>query len=145
MRFLVVLLATLSFSAVAQVYKWTDENGVTHFGTQPPPGQQESVDIRDSSPGSMGATGGKSSDIIQRANRLERERRSEELKRQMQRQEVARSNPEDSWACQYSRDQVDEYEIRLRELGRRGYRQSEKDQLETWLRRAEREAERDCR
>ena len=40
MRFLVLLLASLSFSAVAQVYKWTDENGNVHFGNQPPPGQQ---------------------------------------------------------------------------------------------------------
>ena len=46
MRFFLLLLATLSFSAVAQVYKWTDENGNVHFGTQPPPGQQEEVKIQ---------------------------------------------------------------------------------------------------
>ena len=43
MRFLALLLISLSFHAVAQVYTWTDENGVTHFGTQPPAGQQQEV------------------------------------------------------------------------------------------------------
>lgn len=34
------LLLTLSVSAMAsQVYKWVDDKGVTHFGTQPPQGQ----------------------------------------------------------------------------------------------------------
>lgn len=54
MRFFLLLFATFSFSAVAQVYKWTDENGNVHFGNQPPPGQQEEVRIRESSPGDMG-------------------------------------------------------------------------------------------
>lgn len=35
------LLLALSASAMAsQVYKWVDEQGVTHFGSQPPQGQQ---------------------------------------------------------------------------------------------------------
>ncbi|MNQ64259.1 hypothetical protein D3C85_786750 [compost metagenome] len=35
------LLLALSTSAVAsQVYKWVDAQGVTHFGAQPPEGQQ---------------------------------------------------------------------------------------------------------
>lgn len=62
MRFLALLLATLSFSAVAQVYKWTDENGVTHFGTQPPAGQREEVEIRSSAPGDLGASQSKPAD-----------------------------------------------------------------------------------
>lgn len=46
MRLALLLLCTLSLPALAQVYKWTDENGVTHFGSQPPAGQQEEVRIR---------------------------------------------------------------------------------------------------
>jgi hypothetical protein len=49
MRLALLLICTLSFPALAQVYKWTDANGVTHFGSQPPPGQQEQVPIRKNS------------------------------------------------------------------------------------------------
>ncbi|MEP1213614.1 MAG: DUF4124 domain-containing protein [Marinobacter sp.] len=45
---LAVLLVTApAISSAASVYKWTDENGVTHFGDRQPTGQQaESVSIR---------------------------------------------------------------------------------------------------
>ncbi|WP_421921592.1 DUF4124 domain-containing protein [Marinobacter salarius] len=55
MRLILVFLIALSFPAVGQVYKWTDAQGNVHFGTQPPPGQNDEVKIRDSSPGSMAA------------------------------------------------------------------------------------------
>ena len=149
MRFLALLLTALSFSAAAQVYKWTDENGVTHFGTQPPAGQHESVHIRESSPGAMGKGNPASSDLELRAQRLELKRKREELQRKVDRREAAARAEatrglEESWACKYSKDRVEEYEVRLRELGRRGYQQWEKDQLESWKREAEREVQRDC-
>lgn len=53
MRWMLILLLATSFPAIAQVYKWTDENGNVHFGSQPPPGQQEEVKIRQSAPGAM--------------------------------------------------------------------------------------------
>ena len=53
MRLTLIFLTALSFPAFGQVYKWTDAEGNVHFGTQPPPGQQEEVHIRESSPGSM--------------------------------------------------------------------------------------------
>lgn len=45
---LAVLLVTApAISSAASVYKWTDENGVTHFGDRQPTGQlSESVSIR---------------------------------------------------------------------------------------------------
>lgn len=44
------LLLALSTSAMAsQIYKWVDDNGVTHFGAQPPQGQQ-STTINTSAP-----------------------------------------------------------------------------------------------
>lgn len=43
----VLLVAAPAMSSAASVYKWTDENGVTHFGDRQPTGQQaESVSIR---------------------------------------------------------------------------------------------------
>ena len=43
----VLLAATPAMAFAASVYKWTDEDGVTHFGDRQPTGQQaESVSIR---------------------------------------------------------------------------------------------------
>lgn|SRR5690606_6170026 len=144
MRFLALLLITLSFSAVAQVYKWTDENGVTHFGTQPPPGQRQAVDVKPASGSGASSDGGAESLIIRQARNLEREKRAEEVRRYSSQSSSEPEKPENSWSCKYERERVEEYKILLRELGRKGYRQSEKDRLESRLRAAERQAERDC-
>ncbi len=48
MRFALLLFCMLSLPALAQVYKWIDENGVTHFGSQPPAGQQEEIPMKKS-------------------------------------------------------------------------------------------------
>lgn len=43
----VCIMATPVFAAAQSVYKWTDEDGVTHFGDRQPTGMQsESVSIR---------------------------------------------------------------------------------------------------
>lgn len=43
----VLLAATPAMTFAASVYKWTDEDGVTHFGDRQPTGQQaESVNVR---------------------------------------------------------------------------------------------------
>src|SRR5690554_3682374 len=34
--FLIIVLLSLSTTASAQVYKWTDENGVVHYGDEQP-------------------------------------------------------------------------------------------------------------
>lgn len=47
MRFAFLVLLLLSFSAFAQVYKWTDAEGNTHFGSQPPAGQRDEIQVRD--------------------------------------------------------------------------------------------------
>jgi len=135
---LALAMIVASFSASAEVYTWKDENGVTHFGNKPPPGQrQERVEIRESSPGSM---------ITDRQRRMmqerEIERRHEERKEAVR--QASRQDPEDSIGCEIARERVEEYEIDLRELGRKGYRQWEKDQVESWLEEAERDVEREC-
>ncbi len=46
--FLACLLTVATFAQAAPLYKWVDENGVTHFSEYPPENQSgtESVDIR---------------------------------------------------------------------------------------------------
>jgi hypothetical protein len=53
MRLILILLTALSLPAFGQVYKWTDADGNVHFGTQPPPGYQEEVNIRDAKIGTV--------------------------------------------------------------------------------------------
>lgn len=52
-----VLLA--STAAVAEVYRWTDENGVTHFSQTPPPAGQEAEieDVPGTAPAQQSAAG----------------------------------------------------------------------------------------
>ncbi|WP_305966903.1 DUF4124 domain-containing protein [Marinobacter salsuginis] len=80
MRLILLLLIALTPPASAQVYKWTDENGVTHFGSQPPPGTKEEVTIRKNGSGSAGDDASRESDIIRQARELERQKERESLK-----------------------------------------------------------------
>lgn len=82
MRIILALLISLSFPAIAQVYKWTDENGNTHFGAQPPPGKQKQVDVRPASGSSSDDAA--ESDIIRQARELERRKQAEALSRSQQ-------------------------------------------------------------
>jgi len=51
-----LILATATASALAQVYKWVDERGVTHYGERPPQGGKASeVPDRLGSPGGTSA------------------------------------------------------------------------------------------
>tara|TARA_R110002096_G_scaffold5948_2_gene27317 strand:+ start:10667 stop:11131 length:465 start_codon:yes stop_codon:yes gene_type:complete len=82
MRLILALLISISFPTTAQVYKWTDENGNTHFGAQPPPGKRQQIDIRESSPGAMGSDrqyGKSESDIIRQSRELETRKREQAL------------------------------------------------------------------
>jgi len=52
-RFVTVLAIVCSASALAQIYKWVDEKGVTHYGERPPDiKKSKSVNVRDSPPAS---------------------------------------------------------------------------------------------
>ncbi len=51
----IMLIMTPAIASAAAVYKWTDENGVTHFGDRQPTGtKSESVNIRTGSSKSGG-------------------------------------------------------------------------------------------
>jgi hypothetical protein len=53
----VVVMALPVFATAQSVYKWTDENGVIHFGDRKPNGQQsESVSIRTGKPSGAAST-----------------------------------------------------------------------------------------
>lgn len=53
-KLILTLLAALSLPAAAQVYKWTDADGNTHFGSQPPAGQRDEVRTKDTRPSGSG-------------------------------------------------------------------------------------------
>jgi hypothetical protein len=50
MRLILIMLTLIAAPAFGEVYKWTDANGSVHFGSQPPPGEQEQITIRESKP-----------------------------------------------------------------------------------------------
>jgi hypothetical protein len=50
-RIVLLSLALLPLAAAAEMYKWVDEKGVTHYSEQPPPdGKANKVDIKSSGP-----------------------------------------------------------------------------------------------
>ncbi|RKR79165.1 DUF4124 domain-containing protein [Marinobacter nauticus] len=149
MRFLALLLASLSFSAVAQVYKWTDENGVTHFGTQPPAGQQQEVKIRDTISSSPDQP--VESDIVRRARELEVKNRQERLDNAQQRYEQRVSDIRQGYdnrpdyVCQGAKDRLKSAEERWEDQRRQGYSQSDKVYHEQRIREARRHRDNICR
>ena len=76
MRLALLLICTLSFPALAQVYTWKDENGTTHFGNQPPTAEKQEVIIRDASPTRSSAA---ESDIMRQSRELDRRRQGQQL------------------------------------------------------------------
>jgi len=46
MRYATLLVCLLAGPALADMYKWTDENGKTHYSDQPPPGTTKSETIK---------------------------------------------------------------------------------------------------
>jgi hypothetical protein len=123
MRLLFLLLATLSFSAVAQVYKWTDENGNVHFGNQPPPGQQEEVHIRESKTGSMVTDSQR--EMLDQIDQERADRRADNDIASTSQQPRAESS-----SCRKAKIILQRYENELDQLLRRGYKQSERRDAE---------------
>lgn len=149
MRLIFTLLIALSFPALAQVYKWTDENGVTHFGSQPPPGQRDEVKIRQSSGGPD--TSAPESDIIRQARELEQRKQQEAAKSAEQRYEERladlREETEErpSYVCQSIKDRISLLYEDMEELKRQGYTISEKSRLERKIKREEMHRDNLCR
>lgn len=97
----IILAAAPLATSGASVYKWTDENGVTHFGDRQPTGQQaEQVNVRSgtSSGGQQGQSPQEQLEELEARQADEAEKREEsaaEEARRKQREancETARSN-----------------------------------------------------
>ena len=152
MRLILILLTALSFPAFAEVYKWTDAQGNVHFGTQPPPGQQEEVKIRASSAASNEPA--PESDIIRQARELEEKKMRESEKRM----EKARQKYVDTLAdlrdddeqrpnyvCTGINDPIKLLYEDMEELKRQGYTISERTSLERDIKREEMHRDNLCR
>lgn len=148
MRLILALLLSLSFPAMAQVYKWTDENGNTHFGAQPPPGKQQQVDIR-STP--AGRDVGAKSDIIRQSRALERRNQKKAYERSEERykgrmHEVRseyRSRPD--YACTGAENSLKSARERWEQQKTQGWTISEKRYYEQRIKDAERHRNNICR
>lgn len=123
MRILFTLLLLLASTAYGQVYKWTDENGNVHFGTQPPPGQQEEVEIRESKTGTM---------VTDRQRKMldqiDEERAGH--KADVDYAPTSRQSSSESQSCRRAKIVLQRYESELDLLLRRGYQQSERRDAE---------------
>ena len=96
------MLWALLVPAIAQVYKWVDEKGVTHYGERPPQGKKaEEVEQRlanpGPAPGKAAQPGWKEQDLEFRRRRIETEQTEAKNK---QREASQRQ------ACNQARDQL---------------------------------------
>ena len=150
MRILLLLFAVLSLPESAQVYKWTDENGVTHFGSQPPPGHQKPVDVKPAS-GSSGSAPVVESDIIRQARELEQRRRAEraeqaqkQYRRDIKEIETRIENRPD-YICTGAENRLKSWQERWEEKKRQGYSLSDKNYYEQRIKDAQRSRDNLCR
>lgn len=154
MRLILALLISLSFPVAAQVYKWTDDNGVTHFGTQPPPGKRQKIDIRKSSPGAMGTMRqyeNSESDIIRQSRELELRKRAQALEnaesRYRERVDGIRSDYESrpDYVCTGAKNRLESAKDDWRNQKRQGYSVSDQQYHEQRIKDLERHRDNICR
>lgn len=132
MRLILVLLTALSFPAFGQVYKWTDAEGNVHFGTQPPPGQQEEVHIRESKTGPM---------ITDRQRAMMEQRDAARATRSSSYE----SSNADGYVCTGAKDRVKNWKERWDNVKRQGYSVSDEQYYEQRIKEAERHRDNICR
>lgn len=151
MRLLIPLLLILSFPASGQVYKWTDENGNVHFGSQPPPGQNQEVKIRDSQSGSATDNKQVESDIIRQSRELERRKESEAVRDAGQRYSERLSEVREDYAnrpgyiCQGAENRLQSARERWENQKKQGYSISDERYYEQLIRDRERHRDNVCR
>jgi len=130
MRLILIILISLSFPAMAEIYKWTDASGQVHFGNQPPPGKKQQVEIRESSPGAMGSDqkySGHDSDILRQSRELDRKHQNQQLDRaQGQYNSRIAEIREDydnrpDYVCTGSNNRLKEAQERWQSVKRQGY------------------------
>ena len=154
MRPLILILLFLSSPTMAEVYQWTDAEGNTHFGSQPPPGQRQQVEIRQSSPGDMGSGRqyqGSESDIIRQSRELDRRKREQRLEAAKSRYErrisEIGSDQEDrpGYVCTGAKNRLESARERWDAQKVQGYTLSEQTRHEQRIRDAQRHRDNICR
>ena len=123
MRLALFLICILSFPALAQVYTWKDENGTTHFGSQPPTAEKQEVIIRDAPPGRASAA---ESDIMRQSRELDRRQGQQLEQAQSQYNSRIADIREDydnrpDYVCTGSNNRIKEAQERWQSAKRQGY------------------------
>jgi hypothetical protein len=137
-RALVCLALALALPAAAQMYKWVDEKGVTHYTETPPPDRKSTkVEIRPSPPAARASDASESwkeRDLEFRTRRVEKE----EEKERAERNAAARKD-----RCRRSREALDDLQnraaiYRLDDRGERVYLEDieRTREIEVWRARA---------
>ena len=126
------LLWVLLLPATAQVYKWVDEKGVTHYGERPPQGKkaqpvEQHLANPSPAPGKTAAPDWKAKELEFRGRRIE----SEQADAKQQQQDAALRN-----ACNEARDRLVRLKsargiYRLDEKGQRVYQSDEERRAST--------------
>jgi len=113
--YLLVVLISYAGGSEAQIYRWIDENGTTHFSDSPPPGDSaEEVELRDQP--SEQAVQEAQEDL---ARRLQYQRADSEERRETQaaqeqgREEAERQEAERQVQCANARQQLEVLEMQL--------------------------------
>jgi hypothetical protein len=96
--------------SAAKFYRWTDENGVTHYTQTPPPEGTQSREIR---------TFGPSSDQEAELERLQEQRQQAEAARQQQMKRQAEAAKEKSAPDQATQERCEQHRKNLEELRNR--------------------------
>ena len=86
--FVLIVLLALGANVAAQIYRWTDEQGRVHYGSQPPPGQKADS-VKQQQPGGSPASPDAQHRQREAADRADRDR--QELERHNQCREFERS------------------------------------------------------
>jgi hypothetical protein len=108
-----VMAAAPGLAAGASVYKWTDENGVTHFGDRQPTGTlAETVNIRTG--GSSGGQASRMSPQQQVQELQERQQAEDEQREETSAEEALRKQREANCATARSNLEVIESNARIR-------------------------------
>ena len=128
----ICLLWTLVVPAIAQVYKWVDEKGVTHYGERPPQDKKaQEVEQRlanpGTAPGKAAQPGWKEQDLEFRKRRIESEQAEAKDKQRVASQQQA---------CNQARDQLAQMRsarrlYRLDDKGERVYQSDEERNAST--------------
>jgi hypothetical protein len=94
-RIVLLSLVLLSLPAAAQMYKWVDEKGVSHYSETPPPdGKATKIELKPAtgSPPPVTESDWKQKELDARHQRIQKEQKDQQREAQDQNQAAARHN-----------------------------------------------------